>query len=188
LETLDCSKCPDIVKHRTCIVCGKGPQNARVMLVGEAPGRYEDRVGAPFVGPAGKILDGLLKIAELPRDKIYITNAVKCRPVSETGGNRSPTVEEVQNCSPKLFDEIEKIRPKLIVTLGRVALSAFKQTLYLSTWHGKVLSIEGIPARIIPLYHPASTIYNPDLLPVLQKDMEIVRLLSQPDVKEYFFS
>jgi len=138
------------------VVFGAGDPNADLMLVGEAPGRDEDRQGLPFVGRAGQLLDRILGAAGLERDRVYITNVVKCRPPS----NRTPTLPEMAACLPLLQAQTRLIRPKLIVAMGSTALKAMvnpqaRITRMRGTWQ----VWEGIP--LLPTFHPAALLRDP---------------------------
>ncbi|MCD6575701.1 MAG: uracil-DNA glycosylase [Nanoarchaeota archaeon] len=169
-----CMKC-DLWKTRTNVVFGEGPANAEIMLIGEAPGFYEDKQGKPFVGRAGKFLDELLKAANLRREEVYITNIVKCRPPN----NRDPTDEEVKACYPYLDFQINYIKPKVIITLGRHASRVIFERYNLtfegiSKEHGKPREVSNLfgKLKIIPMYHPAAAIYNQSLKSVLIEDFK----------------
>ena len=170
----NCKKC-DLWKTRTNVVFGEGPTNAKIMLIGEAPGFNEDKQGKPFVGRAGKFLDELLKIANLKREDVYITNIVKCRPPN----NRDPTDEEIKACSFYLDFQINYIKPKVIITLGRHASRVIfeKYNLYfegISKEHGKAREVSNLfgKLKIIPMYHPAAAIYNQSLRSILIEDFK----------------
>jgi len=181
-KILNCHKC-GLWQNRTNAVPGEGNLNSIIMFIGEAPGRQEDIEGRPFVGPAGKLLTSLLESIGLRRELVYITNVVKCRPP----GNRDPKPIEISSCSPYLNAEIEIIRPRLIVTLGRHSSS------YIFSLAG--MSISGISkirgslrkirlfdfdVLVLPTYHPAAALYNPRLKNVLQEDFKKIRnILSQ---------
>ena len=173
-EIKKCKKCP-LWRTRTNAVPGEGSTRARIMLVGEAPGREEDRQGRPFVGAAGKILDKLLGAIKLKRKEIFISNILHCRPPH----NRNPRAIEIKACTPYLNQQIQIIKPKIICTLGNFAtsyiLEKFDKTKVkgISKIHGKVFNIRGI--KIIPLYHPAAAVYNPRMLNVLLKDFKTIR-------------
>jgi len=145
-----CIKC-GLHKSRTQTVFGVGDENADWMLIGEAPGAEEDRLGDPFVGQAGKLLDNMLAAIGLSRRaNVYIANVLKCRPP----GNRNPTPEEVAQCSPHLLQQIELIKPKLIVAMGRFAAQTLLETgASISSLRGKVHRYAGVP--LIVTYHPA---------------------------------
>ena len=145
-----CRDCP-LGYRRTNAVPGKGPANARVMLIAEGPGKNEDEQGEPFVGQAGNFLDDLLPLAELGRDEIFITNMLKC----QTPGNRDPEPNELAACSKHLDAQMEIIQPDLIVTLGRFSLGRFlpgEKTI--SDARGKLRHRDG--RFIFPVMHPAA--------------------------------
>jgi uracil-DNA glycosylase family 4 len=145
-----CIKC-DLHKTRTQTVFGVGDENADWMLIGEAPGAEEDRLGDPFVGQAGKLLDNMLAAIGLSRAKnVYIANVLKCRPP----GNRNPAPEEVAQCSPHLLQQIELIKPKLILAMGRFAAQTLLETgASISSLRGRAHRYAGVP--LIVTYHPA---------------------------------
>lgn len=162
--------------HAPRFVPGEGPQRARLMLIGEAPGEQEAQEGRPFVGRAGKNLDRFLALAGLRREEIYITNAVKFRPTRmgkrEKPVNRTPTDAEVAQFRPLLLREIRLIQPELIVTLGNVPLRAVTgERISVGEVHGRILEkrVEGVP--LFALYHPASVIYNGSLAEVYEHDV-----------------
>ena len=145
-----CMKC-GLHQTRTQTVFGVGDENADWMLIGEAPGAEEDRLGDPFVGQAGKLLDNMLAAIGLSRQKnVYIANVLKCRPP----GNRNPTPEEVEQCAPHLLQQIELVKPKLIVAMGRFAAQTLLKTdASISSLRGRVHRYAGVP--LIVTYHPA---------------------------------
>ena len=164
------------------LVFGEGDLRARLVLIGEAPGEQETIAGRPFVGKAGKNLDGFLQAIALRREDIYITNVVKVRPtrVSARGSvsNRPPNREELLLFTPFLYEEIQLVRPRLIVTLGNVALQALMgPQATVGAFHGKeteaAVRAQGREERypLFPLYHPASIIYNRSLTEVYQADL-----------------
>jgi DNA polymerase len=148
----------------TNMVPGEGSASAAVMLVGEAPGANEDRLGRPFVGRAGMLLEELLTAAGLERDAVWITNVVKARPP----GNRDPKAPEVAHCMPWLEAEVTLIRPRIIVPLGRHALRHFAPAATLADVHGTLLPVAG--RVLFPLYHPAAAMYNQSLRATLFED------------------
>lgn len=160
------------------IVLGNGnTNNPPVMLIGEAPGKQEEEQGKPFVGKAGKNLTEFLNAINLNREDIYISNLVKQRPtkLSKAGNtvNRSPNKEEIEFFTPFLLEEISIIKPKIIVTLGNYSLNAFvKSTIGLE--HGKMqtISIHNTQYKLFPLYHPAATIYNRELVNTYLSDIK----------------
>ena len=159
------------------VVCGDGNINSRVMLIGEAPGGDEEAQGKPFVGKAGRNLMSFLAEAGLNRDDVYITNVVKIRPVriSEKTGkpvNRPPSKDEKDFFSSLLYEEIDIINPKYIITLGNVPLQAVVKDskALIGDYHGKEI---GIGDKILfPLYHPAAIIYNRSLESVYEGDIK----------------
>ena len=145
-----CTRCA-LHQTRTQTVFGVGDENADWMLIGEAPGAEEDRLGDPFVGQAGKLLDNMLAAVGLSRrENVYIANVLKCRPP----GNRNPSPEEVEKCSPHLLQQIELIKPKLILAMGRFAAQTLLKTdASISSLRGRLHSYAGVP--LIVTYHPA---------------------------------
>jgi uracil-DNA glycosylase family 4 len=150
-----CTKC-SLHATRTQTVFGVGYRSAKWMFIGEAPGADEDRVGEPFVGRAGQLLNAMLFAIGLKREEVYIANLIKCRPP----GNRDPQPEEVVQCEPYLMRQIELIKPRLIVALGRhAAHSLLKTEIPLGKLRGQRLSYHGTP--LIVTYHPAYLLRNP---------------------------
>ncbi len=175
-------KSTDIFKNCTNVVVGKGNENADILFVGEAPGKNEDEQGLPFVGKAGKNLDELLSKVGLSLDDVYIANILKCRPP----GNRDPLPEEIKLHTPWLIEQIKKIKPKVVCSLGNYATKFFLSNgdvglmspqPGITSVHGRVKNIDfmGIKIRLIPLFHPAAIIYKRDLLPLWENDMKIVK-------------
>lgn len=163
--------CPNLAQTATQIVMGEGSLDAKIVFVGEAPGKNEDISGTPFVGRAGKILDENLKTIGLERKDVFITNIVKYRPPN----NRDPKPQEIDDFMPYLIREIELINPVLIAPLGRHAASVFISDLVISRDHGKVFNWKG--RSIVPLYHPAALIYNRKLIPENLNDLELLKKL-----------
>lgn len=158
------------------VVFGEGNLDAKIVLVGEAPGSKEVELKKPFVGQAGKNLDEFLNVVQLNREDIYITNVVKIRPyrINEKTGrkvNRPPNKKEIEKYSKVLFQELDIIKPSLIVTLGNVPLKTLtnNKNIKVSEAHGEV--IEAAEKIIFPLYHPAAVIYNRKLKDVYLKDL-----------------
>jgi uracil-DNA glycosylase family 4 len=165
---VSCTRCP-LHATRTQAVPGSGNPNAQVMFVGEAPGYHEDRLGVPFVGQAGKLLDQLLAGIGLGRDDVFIANVLKCRPPE----NRDPLPAEIAACQDHLFRQVEIIRPRLICTLGNFATKLLSgRPDGISRVHGCELEISlgGTPTLLYPLYHPAAALYMPAMRSVLQDD------------------
>ncbi len=163
------------------LVFGEGPRGARLMLIGEAPGQQEALMGRPFVGKAGKNLDGYIEATGLKREDMYISNTVKFRPtkISAAGRvvNRTPSQEEISMFLPFLKREIETVSPGIIVTLGNVPLRALMGgDVTVGSVHGSILKYGNVP--LFPMYHPASMIYNPSLRAVYAEDMaKLARIL-----------
>ena len=173
-----CKLC-SLHKNRNNTVPGSGNSRSEVMLIGEAPGANEDKQGLPFVGEAGKFLDQLLRSINLKREDVYISNAVKCRPLN----NRDPIEKEVQICTRAyLLDQIKLIQPKLIVTLGRHAMKIFfPQIRAISDVRGKAYK-KGQQVYLI-LFHPAVALYQQRMKAVLQDDFKkIPTILKQIDL------
>lgn len=165
-----CTRCP-LHRTRTRAVPGEGPDRPRVMLIGEAPGFYEDRSGRPFVGAAGKFLNALLARAGLSREEVFITNILKCRPPR----NRDPLPAEVEACKPYLEEQIRLLNPRVIVTLGRFAMAYFLPQARISRVHGQPFQVG---ARwVVPMYHPAAGLYRESLRPVIEADFDKLRSL-----------
>jgi uracil-DNA glycosylase len=166
--TSACTRCR-LAEGRTQVVFGAGNPHADLMFVGEAPGFHEDKQGVPFVGQAGKLLDGLLAGVGLQRDDVYIANVLKCRPP----GNRDPQADEIEACEPHLFRQIELIEPKVIATLGNFATKLLSgRPLGITRVHGQEqeLTIAGRSVVLYPLYHPAAALYTRAMLSVLEAD------------------
>lgn len=166
-----------IVCDRHNPVFGEGSARARIMLIGEAPGKFEAMEGRPFVGKAGKQLDELLESVGVERKELFITNAVKYRPMkpeSQKGANRTPTLTEIKAALSVLAVEIECVRPCVVVTLGNTPLTAVsllwgEKVPKIGDAHGRC--IECGTNKLFPLYHPASAIYNMALLDVMKDDI-----------------
>lgn len=157
-----CADCP-LHKTRKNAVPGQGSHKARVVFVGEGPGRFEDEAGAPFVGRAGELLNQLLAEVNILRDDVFITNIIKCRPPQ----NRDPAPDEVQSCEKYLKRQLDLIRPDVIVTLGRHALNWFRPDSKISQMHGAFF-VHKDSTIILPLYHPAAALRNSALLTELK--------------------
>ena len=172
-----CTACPLHV-GRTQTVPGDGDLHADLLFMGEAPGFHEDRQGRPFVGQAGRLLDQLLTEIGLSRADVFVANMVKCRPPN----NRDPEPTETATCRPFLDEQIGGIRPKLIVTLGRIATQAFLPGATISRTHGKAARAGAF--LIYPVYHPAAALRQGSLLRVLREDFrripELVAAAERP--------
>lgn len=154
-EMVSCRAC-GLWQSRTRVVPGEGDAAARIMLVGEAPGRQEDATGRPFVGRAGRLLDELLPLAGLDRKKVYIANTVKCRPVGPDGRDRTPAPEEVAACARFLKTQLLLVSPALVVTLGATALDWFLPGFRVGEARGRLHRAEGW--LVYPTYHPAAAL------------------------------
>jgi uracil-DNA glycosylase family 4 len=178
---LACTRCP-LAAGRTQVVWGEGPEDARLMLVGEGPGATEDATGRPFVGAAGQLLDRILDAAGFARQEVYITNTVLCRPP----GNRAPTDAEVEACRPYLQARLEVIRPDLVVLLGASAARAVlgPQT-RISRDRGRVVDRNG--QRFLATFHPAALLRDPSRKRAVWEDFQVARDLvrgrSAPDLR-----
>jgi DNA polymerase len=168
-EIHTCLKCP-LGQTRTNFVFGVGNPKADVMFIGEAPGADEDAQGEPFVGRAGQLLNKILTAINLKREEVYICNILKCRPPS----NRDPETGEMETCFPYLFKQIEIIRPKFIICLGRIAGQWLLQTNEnLTALRGKIHDFNGY--RLIVTYHPAALLRNPNWKHPAWEDMKMFK-------------
>jgi DNA polymerase len=168
----DCTRCKLHTLGRKQIVFGVGNPRAELMFVGEAPGADEDQQGIPFVGRAGQLLTKIIEAIELKRDDVYIANVIKCRPPQ----NRNPEPDEVETCEPFLFQQIDIIKPRVIVALGTFAARALLRTLDpISRLRGRVYEYRG--AKLIPTFHPAYLLRNPSSKRDVWEDMKRVRAL-----------
>jgi len=160
----NCQKC-EISKTRTHAVPGEGAEDAEIMFIGEAPGWHEDQQGRPFVGSAGQFLDQLLASIKLKREQVYITNVIKTRPPE----NRDPLPQEIINCRPWLDRQLEIIKPKMIVTLGRYSMALFLPGKSISQIHSTAIKKDGV--LYFAMYHPAAALHQMSLRSVIQADM-----------------
>ncbi|HOC57377.1 MAG TPA: uracil-DNA glycosylase [Verrucomicrobiota bacterium] len=160
-RALACVKCPRLAAARRNVVFGVGDINAQLMFIGEAPGADEDAQGEPFVGRAGELLTKIIRAMGLARESVYIGNILKCRPDTpgQSSGNRKPTPEEMQTCIPYLHEQIDLIRPKVIVALGATAVEGLLgKTLGITKLRGQWRTYRGTP--LMPTYHPAYLLRN----------------------------
>ncbi len=170
----DCTRCKLNRLGRRQIVFGVGNPNADLMFVGEAPGHDEDVQGEPFVGRAGQLLTKIIEAIGLKREDVYIANVIKCRPPE----NRNPEPDEVDQCEPFLFRQVETIRPKVIVALGTFAAHALLKTQDpISRLRGRVYTYGH--ARLVPTFHPAFLLRSPDRKRDVWEDMKKVRAMLQ---------
>jgi uracil-DNA glycosylase family 4 len=160
-RALACVKCPHLASSRKNVVFGVGNLHAELMFVGEAPGADEDEQGEPFVGKAGQLLTKIIETMGLRRGDVYIGNILKCRPDTpgQPSGNRKPTPEEMTTCLPYLHEQIDLIRPKVLVALGATAVEGLLgKTVGITKLRGNWRSYRGIP--LMPTYHPAYLLRN----------------------------
>ncbi len=164
----DVRGCPlcKLARSRKNAVPGEGQISAKIMFIGEAPGRSEDEKGKPFVGAAGRILDNLLKKAGIERSQVFITNIVKCRPPN----NRVPEEDELIACRPYLDRQIAIIKPKVICILGRTAYASILGGSSISANRGKIVERAG--QKYFSTFHPAAVIYNKSLRSTLEADLK----------------
>jgi len=174
-----CQKCI-LSQGRNHTVPGEGPEDAHIMFIGEGPGFHEDRQGRPFVGAAGNYLNELLGRIGLKREDVYITNIVKCRPP----GNRAPQPEEIQACRPYLDKQIDLIRPRLVVTLGRFSMQRYFPNASISRIHGQPKRVGSV--IYYPMFHPAAALHQPRWRPLVEEDiLKIPDLLAKlEEIKE----
>jgi uracil-DNA glycosylase len=172
LDIGDCTRCKLSTLGRTQVVFGVGNPNADLMFVGEAPGADEDVQGVPFVGRAGQLLTKIIEAIDLKRDDVYIANVIKCRPPQ----NRNPEPDEIETCEPFLFRQIDVIKPKVIVSLGKFAAHTLLRTEEpISRLRGRIFEYRG--AKLIPTFHPAYLLRNPSSKREVWEDMKLVKKL-----------
>jgi uracil-DNA glycosylase len=160
-RALACVKCPHLASSRKSVVFGVGSIDAQLMFVGEAPGADEDEQGEPFVGKAGQLLTKIIQATGLSRADVYIANILKCRPDTpgQSAGNRKPTSDEMATCIPYLHEQIDLIRPRVIVALGATAVEGLLgKTLGITKLRGTWKTYRGTP--LMPTYHPAYLLRN----------------------------
>jgi DNA polymerase len=168
----DCSRCKLHALGRRQVVFGVGNPDADLMFVGEAPGEDEDRQGEPFVGRAGQLLTKIIEAIGLTRDQVYIANVIKCRPP----GNRNPEPDEVASCEPFLFRQIDAIKPKVIVALGKFAAQSLLKTADpITRLRGRAYQYRG--AVLLPTFHPAYLLRDPSKKREVWEDMKKVRAI-----------
>lgn len=167
-DVLQCRRC-GLHESRAHVVVGSGPAPAAIMLIGEAPGKNEDKQGMPFVGAAGRSLDALLKESGIAREDVYITNIVKCRPPD----NRPPTAAEAEACLPYLREQLSIVRPRAVVLMGRTAAGTLLgRQVSPGREHGSAVDADGI--RYFISYHPAAMIYRRTLRETMVDDLKRV--------------
>lgn len=159
---------------RTHAVPGDGNPHAEIMFIGEGPGWHEDRQGLPFVGAAGQFLNEMLATIGLQRSDVYITNVVKCRPP----GNRDPLPDEIAACSAYLDQQIDLIKPRVIVTLGRFSMARWFPSERISRIHGQPRRFSDVV--VVPMYHPAAALHQASLKATVEADMsKLPRILEE---------
>ncbi|MHB1864931.1 MAG: uracil-DNA glycosylase family protein [Candidatus Saccharimonadales bacterium] len=178
-EIINNDICPLLRKQATQLVFGDGNPSSDIVFIGEAPGKNEDLKGLPFVGAAGKFLDEMLDIIGLNRSDVYITNIVKYRPPN----NRDPLPSEKSAFIPYLRMQLEIIKPKIVVTLGRHSMNCFLPGMHISDIHGQPKRItlaasgklkNGLKVVIMPLFHPAAALYNGQMRQTLIEDFSLI--------------
>jgi len=168
----DCTRCKLHTLGRKHIVFGVGNPDAELMFVGEAPGADEDEQGIPFIGRAGQLLTKIIEAIGMKREDVYIANVIKCRPPQ----NRNPEPDEVATCEPFLFQQIDSIKPKVIVALGKFGAQTLLRTLEpISKLRGRIFEYRG--SKLIPTFHPAYLLRNPSSKREVWEDMKLVRKL-----------
>lgn len=174
--------CPQLAAQATQLVFGDGSPDAKLVFIGEAPGKNEDLSGKPFVGAAGKFLNEMLESIGMSREDVYITNIVKYRPPN----NRDPLPEEKKAFLPYLQAQLEVIQPMMVATLGRHSLNCFLPDAQISKVHGRPMRLrlkfkngggEGFPIVILPLFHPAAALYNGSMRSTLMEDFALVPIV-----------
>ena len=171
-----CPRCA-LSKTRIKAVPGAGDPQADIVFIGEGPGYNEDQQGLPFVGQAGKFLDELLASIDLRREDVYIANVIKCRPPN----NRDPQPGEIEACAPWLEQQLDIIKPRMIVTLGRFSMSRYFKGQTIGRIHGQAREIDGVV--VVPMYHPAAALHQANLRGTIMEDFkklpEILREIGQ---------
>lgn len=179
-----CQECPLYGKKP---VLGKGPKDAKLVIIGECPGRTEEKLGAPFVGESGQLLDKLLREAGLDRAECYVTNVVACRPTDTKGGNETPTAAMIKACSSRLEAELAQLSPSIVLLLGNIATKRFLGT------SRNLNNSEGIPFRqgrfvFVPTYHPAALLRDSSKIPTVVETLKRVKKWLTSDPFEWTFS
>jgi DNA polymerase len=193
-RAMACVKCSHLASSRKNVVFGVGDINAQLMFVGEAPGADEDIQGEAFVGKAGQLLTKIIETMSLRRDSVYIANILKCRPDTpgQASGNRKPTLEEMQTCIPFLHEQIDLIKPKVLVALGGTAVEGLLgKTVGIMKLRGNWQTYRGIP--LMPTYHPAYLLRNQALIEkrrVWEDMLMVMEKLAMPisDKQRKFFT
>jgi uracil-DNA glycosylase len=172
----NCRSC-ELGSTRINFVFGSGNANASILFIGEAPGKNEDLQGKPFVGQAGKILDGLLAGIGLSRNEVFIANVLKCRPPE----NRDPAIDEIITCKQYLFEQIEIIDPAVICTLGKYSTQLILNTTEgITKLRGNIFNVNG--RLVLPINHPAAALYTPSRISVLKEDFNRIKTVFDKSV------
>ena len=172
-ECIHCQKC-GLAETRTNVVFGEGARDAEVMFIGEGPGEQEDRTGRPFVGRAGQLLDDMLSMIDLKREKVFIGNMVKCRPPQ----NRDPLNIEQEACIGYLRNQVALLKPKIIVCLGRIAaMKLIKEDFKITREHGQWLEKAGV--WMMAMYHPSALLRDPRKRPESFEDLKSLQAKSR---------
>jgi len=176
-----CTRC-SLYKDANNPVPGEGSPEAGIMFIGEGPGYHEDRLGRPFVGQAGKLLDQLLQLIKVERKDVFIGNMVKHRPP----GNRDPLPTEIEACRPFLDEQVKIIDPKIIVTLGRFSMNKFLPGEYISKIHGQArfVSLAGKKRIVMPMYHPAAALRNGRIMVEIKEDFKKLPRFLEEKIEE----
>lgn len=169
-QILNCTRCP-LHAGRTRAVPGEGPDDPKILFIGEAPGFHEDRSGRPFVGAAGQFLEQMLAGIGFRRDEVFIANVIKCRPP----GNRDPQPVEIDACRPYLDKQIELLKPRVVITLGRFSMARYFPGAKISQIHGQPRKIG--ETLYIPMFHPAAALHQPSLRQTVEADMATIPAL-----------
>ena len=172
-----CPKC-DLAKTRIHAVPGEGNPNADIVFIGEGPGFYEDQQARPFVGPSGKFLDELLASIGLRREDVYICNVVKCRPPN----NRDPQPGEISACNPWLDRQLEIIKPRVIVTLGRFSMTRYFPGQSIGRIHAQPRRVDEV--TVVPMYHPAAALHQASLRHTIEQDFQKLPALLEQALQE----
>jgi len=177
-EIESCKNC-ELARHRTRVVPGEGPEDARLLFIGEAPGWNEDQTGRPFVGAAGQYLDQLIGMIGYKRSQVFIANVVKCRPPE----NRDPMPGEIMACGRWLERQLDLIKPRVIVTLGRFSMARYFPSETISKVHGRAKRIGS--TIYFAMYHPAAALHQGNLRRVIEADiLKLPAVLAEADKME----
>ncbi len=178
-NTRDCHNC-ELSDSRTHVVFGEGKPNARILFIGEAPGKNEDEQNRPFIGAAGKLLSSSLNQIDLVREEVYIANVIKCRPPD----NRNPQTKEIEACLPILWEQIAIIKPRVICTLGNFAAQAvLKQKVAITKIRGQSFKVNNY--HVFPMLHPAAALHQGNLRGAIKEDFLRLKTFLKKDLKNH---